>query len=257
MKARRGKDYNKRKRFSFEGIWRNTNWAERIITLASIISVIVSYFAFSVKVFVLTIIPIFVLIAVLLAVYAAKSRKDDRIAGEKWMIRKVWSYGLLVLFGLILSCSDIFGFANGEIFALWPVALVVALAVGALITAILVFEKYKVFKYIGSFCLITLLAFITVIVIISDLNYALDRSEPERYVAVIENENVRRHGKRGRGVRSYEFTVTVNGDTFDVEIPRSASREYDEGDYCILHYYEGAFDKPYYIYAGAYHADQP
>lgn len=254
MKVRRGKDYNKRKRFSLEGIWRSTSWAERIITLASIISVIVSYFTFSAKVFVLTVIPIFILIAVLLAVYVAKRRKDDRIAGEKWMIWKVWSYELLLLFCLILSCSDFFGFAHGEIFALWPVALGVALVTGALITAILVFEKYKVLKYIGSFCLITLLAFITVIVIISNLNYALDRSEPERYVAVIENENVYRYGRRAR--RSYEFTVTVNGDTFDVDVPRSASREYDEGDYCVIHYYKGAFDKPYYVYVGSYHADQ-
>jgi hypothetical protein len=147
------------------------------------------------------------------------------------------------------------GFANGEIFALWPVALGVALISGALITAILVFEKYKVLKYIGSFCFITLLAFITITFIISDLNYALDRSEPERYVAVIENKNISGYGRRV--AKSYEFTVTVNGETFDVEVPRSASREYEEGDYCVIHYYKGAFDKPYYVYAGAYHADQP
>ena len=65
-------------------------------------------------------------------------------------------------------------------------------------------------------------------------------------MVVIEDKESH-HSKHSR---SYEFTVTAQGDTFDIDVPRSHYYTFDEGDLYVIEYREGAFGEPYYIAVG-------
>jgi hypothetical protein len=75
------------------------------------------------------------------------------------------------------------------------------------------------------------------------LNYLLD-PQPTEIHAVIEEKEKVRHRK---SPDSYEFEMTVDGETFDLEVGRREYNRYEVGDTYTFYEYKGAFGKPFYI----------
>ena len=140
-----------------------------------------------------------------------------------------------------------YAFAEIVLFPLWYVALALGLLCGWLFVAKLMEKGHSAGKRIGTFFLISVLCFFAAGATLAHLNHLLDPSDPIRYTVTIQDTEYRAGGK---GPSHYEFTVTVQGDTFDIDVPRKHYYTFDEGDLYVIEYREGAFDEPYYIAVG-------
>ena len=89
-------------------------------------------------------------------------------------------------------------------------------------------------------CVISMFSFLT----IGHLNYALDIKGPQPCVAVIEDKDIEHHR---RGPDTYEFRVTVDGESFDLDVTFVQYHSYEVGDTYTFDRYEGAFGKPFYL----------
>ena len=111
-------------------------------------------------------------------------------------------------------------------------------------TAHFLWSKAKWGSRIGFFllaaCVISMFSFLT----IGHLNYALDIKGPQPCVAVIEDKDIEHHR---RGPDTYEFRVTVDGESFDLDVTFVQYHSYEVGDTYTFDRYEGAFGKPFYL----------
>ena len=139
-----------------------------------------------------------------------------------------------------------YAFAEIDLFPLWYVALAPGLLCGWLFVAKLMEKGHSAGKRIGTFFLFSVLFFFAAGATLAHLNHWLDSSQPKQFVVVIEDKE----SHSSRYSLSYEFTVTAQGDTFDIDVPRSHYYTFDEGDLYVIEYREGAFGEPYYIAVG-------
>lgn len=155
---------------------------------------------------------------------------------------------LLVLAVGVISVAtwDRYAFAETDLFPLWYVALALGLLCGWLFVAKLMEKGHSTGKQIGMFLLMSLIMFFVAGTVLAHLNHFFDTSQPKQFVVVIEDKEYR-HRKHSR---HHEFTVTAQGDTFDIEVPRSHYYTFDEGDLYVIEYREGALGEPYYIAVG-------
>ena len=139
-----------------------------------------------------------------------------------------------------------YAFAEIALFPLWYVALALGLLCGWLFVAKLMEKGLSIGKQIGTFLIISALCFFAAGATLAHLNHWFDSSQPKQFVVVIEDKESR-HRKHSS---HHEFTVTAQGDTFDIEVPRSHYAYYEVGDSYVIEYREGAFGEPYYIAVG-------
>lgn len=173
--------------------------------------------------------------------------KSRRSSGKP--VSKVSVTVLLLLLALsVVSVATFqrYAFAEIDLFPLWYVALGLGLLGGWLFVYKFVGREHSLGKRIGAFLLMSLLAFFAAGTMLAHINHLFDTSEPVRYTVVIEDTEYR-HSKHA----SHRlFTVTVQGDTFDVEVPRRHYATYDVGDSYVIEYREGALGEPYYVAVG-------
>lgn len=155
---------------------------------------------------------------------------------------------LLVLAVSVVSVAtwDRYVFAEIDLFPLWYVALAPGLLCGWLFVTKLMVKGLGVGKRIGAFLIISALCFFAAGATLAHLNHFFDRSQPKQFVVVIEDKEYR-HRKHSS---HHKFTVTPQGDTFDIEVPRSHYAYYEVGDSYVIEYREGAFGEPYYVAVG-------
>ena len=139
-----------------------------------------------------------------------------------------------------------YAFAEIALFPLWYVALALGLLCGWLFVAKLMEKGLSIGKQIGTFLIISALCFFAAGATLAHLNHWFDSSQPKQFVVVIEDKESR-HRKHSS---HHEFTVTAQGDTFDIEVPRSHYAYYEVGDSYVIEYREGALGEPYYIAVG-------
>ena len=102
-------------------------------------------------------------------------------------------------------------------------------------------------KKIMLYILIVVLAIFLIGSIFAHINHIFDNGEVERYVVEIEDK----HSTKSRRIPdTYEFEVTLNGDTVDIDVPLSDYNSHDVGDSYVIEYHEGALGEPYYIAVG-------
>ena len=75
-------------------------------------------------------------------------------------------------------------------------------------------------------------------------NYMLDLTPPTEYNAIIEQKEHHHHRK---SPDSYEFEITADGKTFDLEVELRIYNHYEVGDTFTFYRYEGAFGKEFYL----------
>ena len=155
---------------------------------------------------------------------------------------------LLILAVSVFSVAtwDRYAFAEIALFPLWYVALALGLLCGWLFVAKLMEKGLSVGKRIGAFLIISALCFFAAGATLAHLNHWFDSSQPKQFVVVIEDKE----SHRSKNSRSYEFTVTAQGDTFDIEVPGKHYKAFDVGDHYVIEYREGAFGEPYYMAVG-------
>ena len=139
-----------------------------------------------------------------------------------------------------------YAFAEIDLFPLWYVALAPGLLCGWLFVAKLMEKGHSPGKQIGMFLLMSLIMFFVAGTVLAHLNHFFDTSQPKQFVVVIEDKEYR-HRKHSS---HHEFTVTAQGDTFDIEVPRSHYDYYEVGDSYVIEYREGALGEPYYMAVG-------
>lgn len=155
---------------------------------------------------------------------------------------------LLILIVGVFSVAtwERYAFAEIGLFPLWYVALALGLLCGWLFVAKLMVKGLSVGKQIGAFLIISALCFFAAGATLAHLNHWFDSSQPKQFVVVIEDKESH-HSKHSR---SYEFTVTAQGDTFDIEVPEKHYKAFDVGDHYVIEYREGALGEPYYMAVG-------
>ena len=144
-----------------------------------------------------------------------------------------------------------YAFAEIYLFPLWYVALALGLLCGWLFVAKLMEKGLSVGKQIGAFLIISALCFFAAGATLAHLNHWFDSSQPKQFVVVIEDKE----SHSSKYSRSYEFTVTAQGDTFDIEVPEKHYEAFDVGDHYVIEYREGALGEPYYMAVGGVFED--
>ena len=155
---------------------------------------------------------------------------------------------LLILIVGVFSVAtwERYAFAEIGLFPLWYVALALGLLCGWLFVAKLMEKGHSTGKQIGAFLISSALCFFAAGATLAHLNHWFDSSQPRQFVVVIEDKefHFNKHS------RSYEFTVTAQGDTFDIEVPYKHYEALDVGDHYVIEYREGALGEPYYMAVG-------
>ncbi len=130
----------------------------------------------------------------------------------------------------------------------WPVYVVCAIAVTVII-GILVFngvihlDDDRTSEKVGLCIMAALMGFVLPLVTVNNLNYMLDKSEPTVCELVIDEKNV----ETSRHRTDYYLILNNNGQKLKMEVSSSAYYQYETGDKLPVSFYEGAFEKPYYI----------
>lgn len=108
-------------------------------------------------------------------------------------------------------------------------------------------KDQKFWGRVGTFFLIWLLSAFFMLSVLLHTNYVFDFSTPKEYTVVIEETDWE---PNRRGPNSYDFKVTIDGETYDIDVPRRDYKQYRPGDTYRIYRYEGALGKPFYIASG-------
>ena len=161
---------------------------------------------------------------------------------------------LMLLLSLGLRASYYNRVASGVSTRLFVIPLILGIAAGIFLSIKLLWHV-SVFKSETKNQRIVLL-FISIFLcsyalstLASSINYAFDKAEPQRIVAVIEEKQTHRtnNSRRHHRTYTYNFSVRANGDTFRIDVPATEYNSYDVGDTYIIYQYGGALGEPYYV----------
>ena len=156
---------------------------------------------------------------------------------------------LVILTLTVVSAATFqrYAFAETDLFPLWYVALGLGLLGGGLFVLKFVGKEHGTAKRMDMFLLMSVLCFFAAGTILAHVNHLFDQSEPVRYTVMIQDKEYRAGGRGGHR----EFTVTVQGETFDINVPRKHYKTFDVGDFYVIEYREGALGEPYYLPVGS------
>ena len=174
------------------------------------------------------------------AVVAAFKWRETRIAA--WGVAFGFVGILLSFMGLGFTVSAYF-FYEESFVPFWEICLAVGLFVSVFVTVKWVWKGTGWVGRIGSLALCTCMVFLFCWTPLCHLNYLLD-PQPTEIHAVIEKKEKVRHRK---SPDSYEFEMTVDGETFDLEVGRREYNRYEVGDTYTFKEYKGVFGKPFYM----------
>ena len=174
-------------------------------------------------------------------VAAIKGKENSRIVS--WGVSFGFVGGLASFMGFVYTVSA-YSFYKESFIPFWEISLALGLVVGIFVTVKWLWKGAGWGGRIGGIALGTVLVFFLCWISLCHLNYLLDFQPPVEKQAVIEEKQVRRHTK---SPDSYEFELTVDGETFDLEVGWSEYNRYEVGDTYTFKEYKGAFGKPFYI----------
>ncbi len=173
------------------------------------------------------------------------------VAAFKWRKTRIATWGLsfgfvcmLVSFvGLGFTVSA-YSFYKESFLPFWKPSLILGLAVGIFVTVKWVWKGTGWGGRIGSMVVCAAIVFLVSCIPLCHLNYLLDFEPPTEKQAVIEEKQVHRNAK---SLDSYEFELTVDGESFDLEVGKREYKRYEVGDTYTFKEYKGAFGKPFYV----------
>lgn len=174
--------------------------------------------------------------------------------------------GLILMFTLLKDADDVFWFLSAGLLAVasfvgaiyrafsysfpdyeflpfWYISLPLGIVIGIFFLR-WIRENTKMWQLILSFIIIAALAFFVVEAYICHFNYILDFNEPTEMQAIIEEKD-RDHNRKGPD--DYKFKLTVDGESFWLEVYPGEYDAYEVGDVYEFRQYSGAFGVRFYI----------
>lgn len=176
----------------------------------------------------------------IIAIVFAFKKREAR--GAVWGVSFGFVGGLVSFMGLGFTVSA-YSFYEEPFIPFWEICLAVGLLVSVFVTVKWIWKGTGWVGRIGSIVVCTCMVFLFCWIPLCHLNYLLD-FEPTEIHAVIEEKEKVRHRK---SPDSYEFEMTVDGETFDLEVGRREYNRYEVGDTYTFKEYKGAFGEPFYM----------
>ena len=181
------------------------------------------------------------LLSILSIVVAIKGKGNSRVVS--WGLGIAFGSGLAAFVGFVYAVTA-YSFYKTSFSPFWEVSLALGLAVGIFVTVKWVWKGTGWGGRIGSMVLCTVLVFFLSCMTLCHLNYLLDFEPPAERQAVIEDKHVHRNAK---STDTYEFEMTVDGESFDLNVGEREYKRYEVGDTYTFKEYKGAFGKPFYV----------
>ena len=150
---------------------------------------------------------------------------------------------LLSSFALVEK-GFMYSFLHEPLIPFWEIGVILGLAVGIFVMVKWGRKGTKWYGMLGGILGLALATAVFVIVFASHLNFLLDFSQPMAQTARIEEKERHRHTK---SADTYSFALTVDGETFDLDVDYVEYEKYEKGDIYTFEKYRGAFGKPFYI----------
>ena len=182
-------------------------------------------------------------LSVFAVVVAIKGKEAENSRLVSWGVSFGVIGGLVSFMGLSSTVSA-YSFYKEPFIPFWEICLALGLAVSIFVTVKWVWKGTGWGGRIGSIALCTFLAYFLIWLPLCHLNYLLDFQPPTEIHAVIEEKDINRHSK---GLDSYEFEMTVNGEFVALEVDWLEYQRYEVGDTYTFYEYKGAFGEPFYI----------
>jgi hypothetical protein len=136
-----------------------------------------------------------------------------------------------------------YSFPDYEFPPFWYISLSVGIVIG-IFFLIWIWGKAKVWKLILSFIIIAALAFFVIEAYLCHFNYILDFNEPTELQAIIEEKD---HDHNRKGPDDYEFKLTVDGESFWLDVDVIEYEDHEIGDIYKFRQYSGAFGVRFYV----------
>ena len=173
------------------------------------------------------------------------------VAAFKWRETRIAAWGVAFGFvGVLLSFMGLgftvsaYSFYKEPFLPFRKPSLILGLAVGIFVTVKWVWKGTGWGGRIGSMVVCAAIVFLVSCIPLCHLNYLLDFEPPAERQAVIEEKQVHRNAK---SPDSYEFELTVDGESFDLKVGKREYKRYEVGDTYTFKEYKGAFGKPFYL----------
>lgn len=151
----------------------------------------------------------------------------------------VWMVSVM---GFIVT-NGAYEYFREPFYPFWKPALILGFLIGVLVTVIWLWKRLGMGTRIGSIAVGTFLAFFVVLLSLCHLNFLLDFNPPVEHHAVIEEKE---EDFNRKAPDTYSFRLTVDGESFKLEVDRIEYGRYDVGDTYTFYEYAGAFGKPFY-----------
>ena len=180
-------------------------------------------------------------LSALAIVVAIKGKENPRILS--WGLSFGLVGGLVSFMGFTFTVSA-YSFYKEPFAPFWEISLVLGLAVSIFVTVKWVWKGTGWGGRIGSMVVCAAIVFLVSCIPLCHLNYLLDFEPPAERQAVIEEKQVHRNAK---SPDSYEFELTVGGESFDLKVGRREYDRYEVGDTYTFKAYKGAFGKPFCV----------
>lgn len=132
-------------------------------------------------------------------------------------------------------------------FPLWKTILIVSAVLGIALVVVLHKSstiKKKFWGSIGWFFLGAMMSVAILFITVGNLNYALDRSNPEVLSVVINDKEID-HTRKGPD--NYEFIFSIDGKQYSANVPSDMYYSYEIGDTFDIKTYRGAFNCPFFM----------
>lgn len=156
-------------------------------------------------------------------------------------VRNIGFYSLLLIMGVIFHPFYLYSVSGAFVYIL---SAVVGIVTG-IAYALWKRKSMKPWKLAGRSVLVAFGALVVSIILVLHANYAFDFNEPTEYAVEIEDKD--HHFRSRHKYTTRMFTVTVEGKTFDIHVPKSHYEYYEIGDTYYVYRYNGALGQPFYL----------
>jgi hypothetical protein len=160
--------------------------------------------------------------------------------------------GFLFSTAVLLSIASFLGtlyeafsysFPDHEFLPFWYISLPVGIVI-AIFFLRWIWGNSKVWTSLLSFVIIAALAFFVIEAYLCHFNYILDTHEPTEVQAIIEEKD---HDHNRKGPDDYSFKLTLDGESFWLDVSVMEYEDYEIGDPYSFLQYSGAFGARVYV----------
>lgn len=218
---------------------KNSGVLATIITIVSIAALLLSYGYLSKQINILVQVALFLVLLFFFNLFLFTKREMNNLHTVVWLFEIFY----LVIMQLINFSH--YEFLSGYFTPFWEIPLLIGTALGITVI-VLIWKQSKFWGKLGYFILVVFITTALLASVITNLNYALDFSEPTKTVITIEDKDI---DLRRKAPASYKFRFVKGSKKHYVEVPASVYNEYDVGDIYDLVVYNGAFGEEFYICA--------